>query len=528
MTRSTQPAHGNGSSPQARVAQFLAAPGVLDGTIPTLHATHASLVFVGRTRVLKIKRAVRLPFLDYSTLEKRRAACLREVEINHEAAPEIYLGVVPIIERDDGSFAIGVPGAAIEWAVEMRAFAQSDLLASRADADDLPNALLQATADMVLDTHRRAPPKSGTDPVAKMRTIARDIAAALRQAASASLYHDIAVLERCAELRLSAAADVLHRRAAAGFVRRCHGDLHLANIVVWNGRPTPFDAIEFSEEIATVDTLYDLAFLLMDLDHRGNRAAANVVLNRYLQRSGAADDIEGLAALPLFLGLRAGIRAMVATERGATLDEGTPAARLANDDAQSYLAHAIRYLTPAPPRLIAVGGLSGSGKSTLAATLAPGLGPAPGALHLRSDVERKAMLGVAETERLDASHYTAAMSDRVYARLYEQAAAALAAGHSVVVDAVFQKPEERARIADIAAAHAAPFHGLWLEADAATLSQRVTERVGDASDATADVVGLQLARDSGEVTWTRIDAGGGRERTHGAALAAIAAASDRD
>jgi aminoglycoside phosphotransferase family enzyme/predicted kinase len=523
MTRSKPAPHGDGSSPQARVAHFLATPGVLDGSVPTLHATHASLVFVGRSRVLKIKRAVHLPFLDYSSLEKRRAACLAEVAVNHEAAPEIYLGVVPITERDDGSLAIGGPGTAIEWAVEMRAFEQSDLLASRADANDLAPALLRATADVVLAMHARAAPKHGTDPVAKMRAIIDEIATALRQSAADTLYDHIAEFERSAAARLAAADDVLRRRAAAGFVRRCHGDLHLANIVVWNGRPTPFDAIEFSEEIATVDTLYDLAFLLMDLDHRGNRAAANLVLNRYLLRGGVREDVEGLRALPLFLGLRAGIRAMVATERGATLDEGTPAARIAAGDAQSYLGHAVRYLTPPPPCLVAVGGFSGTGKSTLAATLAPGLSPAPGALHLRSDVERKTMLGVDETERLDAASYTADMSERVYARLYDRAAAALAAGHSVVVDAVFQKPAERARIGEIAASHGAAFQGLWLEADAAILRRRVAERVGDASDATGDVVDMQIARGIGTLGWTRIDAGGGAERTHGAALAALAA-----
>src|SRR5581483_5953331 len=150
---------------------------------------------------------------------------------------------------------------------------------------------------------------------------------------------------------------ILDRRAGSGLVRRCHGDLHLGNIVLWQGRPVLFDAIEFDEAIATVDTLYDLAFLLMDLDWHRQRPAANVVLNRYLWRGGDDLALKGLAALPLLLACRAGVRAMVTAERAG--QERPPVARRDRDKARAYLAAALGYLEPAPPRLVAVGGLSG-------------------------------------------------------------------------------------------------------------------------------------------------------------------------
>jgi predicted kinase len=278
--------------------------------------------------------------------------------------------------------------------------------------------------------------------------------------------------------------------------------------VLWRGQPVLFDAIEFDEELATVDTLYDLAFLLMDLNRRGQRPAANVILNRYLWQSGDPLDLEGLAALPLFLGLRAAIRTMVTVQR-ALLEQDATAIRDV-EIARGYLRAALAYLTPAPPRLIAVGGLSGTGKSTLAAALAPEVGPAPGAVHLRSDLERKSLFGVAETVRLAPEHYTPVTSAEVYGILHRKARTALAAGHAVIVDAVFAKPEERAAIEVVAAGLGTPFLGLWLTATPDHLLARVAQRSGDASDATPGVVRQQLGWQIGALSsrWTEIEASG--------------------
>ena len=290
-------------------------------------------------------------------------------------------------------------------------------------------------------------------------------------------------------------------------------------MVLWNGAPVLFDAIEFDEDMATIDTLYDLAFLLMDLDHRGRRDAANRVLSRYLWHSRAALDLEAMAAMPVFLALRSAVRAMVTIQRAA---QQNGAARSASTgEAGRYLAHAIGYLTPAPPSLIAVGGLSGTGKSTLAASLAPHVGAAPGAVHLRTDLERKAMARVSETDRLPAETYTVESSRKVYALVLDRAEAALRAGHSAVVDGVFATADERAAAEQLAERVGVAFTGLWLTAPPEVLRRRVEQRRDDASDADVSVVERQLGFDLGTLGWTRIDASASPEEALSSALSHI-------
>ncbi|MEZ5857349.1 MAG: AAA family ATPase, partial [Hyphomicrobiaceae bacterium] len=321
------------------------------------------------------------------------------------------------------------------------------------------------------------------------------------------------------QARLDAAAarsaGVIERRGAAGFVRECHGDLHLNNIVLWHGRPTLFDALEFDPALATIDTLYDLAFLLMDLDHAGCREAANIVFNRYLWRNDQDMDLEGLVALPLFLVQRCLIRALVTAQQAQQSKLASPISGSASEDdqAQRYLRQAFDALESSPARLIGVGGLSGTGKSTLAAALAPHFGCSPGALHLRSDLERKALFGVEETQRLPAASYTTAVGAEVYERLVRKSRLALAAGHTVIVDAVFADPTERARLATIAAEAGVTFTGVWLDAPRETLIGRVEARRGDASDADGQVVARQLDSGVGRLDWTRVDASGSPDET---------------
>jgi aminoglycoside phosphotransferase family enzyme/predicted kinase len=475
--------------------------------------THGALVFLAGEEAWKIKRAVHFPYMNFSTLDKRKAACTREVEINRQLAPEIYLGVTPITRSRDGGLQLGGTGEIVEWAVRMRRFDQAALLSHIADAEPIPSDLAIALADVVFESHRAAPSAARGGGVER---VGRLVASVQRTLATLAGTFDAAAVQRFGERAADAlrhAAAVLNERAVAGFVRRCHGDLHLNNIVLWRGRPVLFDAIEFDEDLAMIDVLYDLAFLLMDLDGRGQRDVANVVLNRYLWRSGAELDLHGLAALPLFLGLRAAIRAMVTAERAQ--QEGANASVRDRHRARDYLQAANAYLAPCPPRLIAVGGLSGTGKSTLACELAPELGPAPGAVHLRSDLERKRLHGVEATGRLAPETYTQAASDRVYAVLLEKARDVLAAGHAVIVDAVFTKPEERARIEAVATELVAPFQGLWLTAPPEQLCDRVAGRRGDASDATPEVVRHQLGWHLGAFaeSWKEIAASGSAKET---------------
>lgn len=513
---------GAGEAAQGEVVALLAG-WAGDGRQFTTHGAH---VFISGKEALKIKRAVRYPYLDFSALELRRRACERELEVNRANAPEIYLGVVAITRAADGRLDIGGSGEPVEWAVRMRAFEQGDLLGSRAAIGELDPATAQALADAVLDSHARAVVAADADGAARLDAVLNQLTRGFAGHGDVFAEPEQNTFAERAAAALARARDCLMRRAQAGCVRRCHGDLHLDNVVLWQGRPVLFDAIEFDEALATVDTLYDLAFLLMDLVHRGRRASANRVLNRYLWRSGSALDLEGLAAMPLLLGLRAGVRALVAADKLHAADAEDRAGKRA--EAQSYLQAALQCLGPAPASIVAVGGLSGTGKSTLAAALAPSLGPEPGAVHVRSDLERKAMFDVAETTPLAPEAYTPEARARVYERVLGKAATAAAAGHGVIVDAVFERPQERAAIEAVAAKPGVPFRGLWLTADREVLLARVAARRGDASDATPAVVAQQLAREPGEMSWSRVDAGGSPGATLAAARAALGleAASD--
>jgi uncharacterized protein len=282
-------------------------------------------------------------------------------------------------------------------------------------------------------------------------------------------------------------------RAQAGFVRRCHGDLHLGNLCLWQGRPVPFDALEFDEAMATIDVGYDLAFLLMDLDRRAGRAAANRVLNRYVARTG---DVALMRVLPPYL-----------SQRGMVLAH-VQATRHRPELAESYFDAALAYLHPAAqPVVVAVGGLQGTGKSTLARTLAPQLGAAPGALVLRSDEIRKRQHGVAPEERLPSAAYTEAASNAVFAALADAVRETAAGGHAVVADATFIDPVHRRAIWAAARDAGVAFVGLWLDAPLPVLEARLAARTADASDATASVLrATARAKTFPPRTWRVIDA----------------------
>jgi hypothetical protein len=261
--------------------------------------------------------------------------------------------------------------------------------------------------------------------------------------------------------------------------------------------------------VADIDVLYDLAFLIMDLEYRDLRRLASILLNRYLDNTGNAG---GLKALPLFLSLRAAIRSHV--DAAASSNQSDPQeAKALRDAAQRYLEMATDFLLPHAPRLVAVGGLSGTGKSSVARELAPFLGGVPGARVVRTDSTRKRLAGVRLSTRLGPDGYTPEMDKRTYQAAFEEARVSLAAGHSVIADAVFARPKERRAIARIADDLGVPFQGLWLEAGPKVMQERVTERRGDVSDATAEVVRTQLEYDLGQVDWPCLDTTGPEKQT---------------
>ena len=449
--------------------------------------THAAHVFLCGDRAYKIKKAVRLPYLDFSSLEKRQAIIARELEINRVFAPEIYLSTTAVL---------GEP------VLVLRRFDEDFLLATLAARETISAELAAGLAQMMAAAHHRAEKRS-TKGATIVAGLGQQLSAAF--AASPDIFPPAeaqAFTTRFAQV-LGKKEVLLDKRSAQGLVRRCHGDAHCGNIVVHEGRPLLFDAIEFSEGIATIDVFYDLAFLLMDLSRRHQPFAANMILNGYLDLSRRDEDLSGLALLSLFMSIRAGVRALVSADRVHEMDAPADIERK-RCEAREYFALCMGYLRDEKPRLVCVGGLSGSGKSTLAMHLAPLVLPRPGAIVIRSDVERKRLAGLDPQAHLPQSAYAAGSSQLVYQTMLDRARVALNAGATVILDAVFAREEERASAQQLAQSLGVVFCGFWLEVDTEEMKRRVAARQGDASDATPQVIDKQLQYDVGALTWQRL------------------------
>jgi len=497
---------------QADVVAFLDRGLPFGGTCPTRIDTHCASLFLVGDRAWKLKRSVRFDYLDFSTVGRRHAALEAELRLNRRTAPDLYLALHVVTREADAGLRIDGAGEAIDWLLEMRRFPDDALFSHRADRGELDEGLLMRLADRIAAFHAMAEACPSQAGAASFRRVVEG------NIASMAPFPDILDPDRVKRLGASLLrmtddmTPLLDARAREGRVRHCHGDLHLANIALINGEPTLFDCLEFSVELATIDVLYDLAFLLMDLWHRNLRTGANIVFNRYLDLSPA--DESGVGLLPLFLSVRAAIRAHVlAAQSLRAAGDGTLAAM-----ARSYLDHAAGMLTPAPPRLVAIGGLSGTGKSSVARRLAGAIGRVPGARILRTDVLRKRLAGLPPEARLSRDSYSAQAASRVYETTDRMAAAALSLGQSVVADAMFAQPAERERIERVARQSGAAFDALWLEAPAAARLDRVATRGADASDADVAVVQAQSQIEIGDVgLWHRIPASGSMDEV--AALA---------
>lgn len=461
--------------------------GALTGGVrPTRIDTHLSHVFLTPTRVYKLKRAIKLPFVDFTTQARRRAACEAELTINCRHARDLYIEVADIVRAADGTITLGGEGAAVDSVVVMKRFSDEDLFDTMAREGRLTPALIEETARVVAGFHAALAPGMGA---LSFTAVIDELEATEREGAVA---HGLAPQGGAVFENLRIAhrrhASLLEARAAAGKVRHGHGDLHLRNICLFEGRPTLFDAIEFDSKIATSDVLYDFAFLLMDLVHRDLKTLASRALNCYFDA--AREDETALAVLPFLMALRAAVRMAVLTQGG---DQG---------EAAAYRTLALSLLAPCTPVLVAVGGLSGTGKSAVARELAPLLPGVCGARVLRSDVVRK--------EGATRPDYTQAARAEIYRALFARAQMA-ATGTSVIVDATFQDADQRSGM--VAAADARPFIAVWLRAPEAARMQRVAGRHGDASDADAAIAAAQSEPAALEAPWHVIDASGTPQQT---------------
>lgn len=500
---------------EAEIAAFLARPETYglpgDERIECIE-THASRIYLAGPLAYKLKKRVDFGFLDFTTLEKRRVAAENEVALNRRTAPEIYLGTVPVRQTGTGLRLGGEEGEVVDWLVEMCRFPAEGLFARLADEGKLSRALIETLAADVARFHARAEVKHDRGGAALFARIVAGNDDNLKGSIGA-----VFEAEKVRRLRvecdrlIARHGALLDRRRDMGFVRQCHGDLHLGNVTLIGEKPVIFDCIEFSDDIASIDILYDLGFLLMDLAFRATSETrlegfANRALNIYLDHVSEAEigaTMEGLALLPLFIATRAAVRAKVTAVVADTEEK--------RDRSRAYLDFALAALAPAAPRLVAVGGLSGTGKSTLATSLAPLLGGPIGAVHLRTDILRKRLFGVGPLERLPEAAYAPEVGATVYDRMLTLARAALGAGLPVVADAVFAREGERRDVAKLAAEAGVPFAGLWLEAPADVLEARVAARTAgarDPSDADVAVLRQQLGYDLGRMDWMRVDASG--------------------
>jgi aminoglycoside phosphotransferase family enzyme/predicted kinase len=482
---------------QTAVTAFLGDPASYGLSEPVeVMETHISRIFLAGGRAFKMKRAVKLPYADFSTPALRVAACEKECALNARTTPELYRGVRRIYRDASGRMSFEPDGEAVDAVVEMKRFEQSALFDRMATDGELSPALMTDVARMIATFHAGAPviEEGGAANIAGVLDINR----AGFATSSVFTSDEQLTLDTAFRARLESIAGHLDRRARVGKIRLCHGDLHLRNLCLLDGRPRLFDCIDFNDRIATVDVLYDLAFLVMDLWHRGMKDHANLVANRYCD---AAGEEEGFALIPFFAALRAAVRAHVTATQA---EEAGGGLRLAAS-ARSYYDLAFAMLIQLPPRLVAIGGFSGSGKSTVADHLAAHLGPPPGARLIESDRVRKALHGVPPETHLGSNAYSAGMSERVYAEMAGRAATLLAAGASVVADAVFDRAERRDGIEAAADEAGVPFDGVWLDVPADVLKARVAARRGGQSDATVEVLEKQLLAGTGEMAWRRID-----------------------
>jgi uncharacterized protein len=468
--------------------------------------THASIVFLEPGRVLKIKRAVRLPFLDFSTLDQRKRACEEEIAVNRRLAPEIYRRVVPITRGPDG-LQIGGDDPPVEWAVEMARFDERRTLDHLAGRGEITPELGEALAAAMLAAHRGADVSDGANWLASMTGLI-DRNTAKLQNQTCLVRNDVERLHALSLQALARHVTLMQQRAAAGLVRHCHGDAHLGNIVLIDGKPVLFDAIEFDPAIATTDVLYDLAFPLMDLVHFDEIIVANRLFNRYLEASWQQNG-DALVLLPLFLSIRAGVRANVLfTRHEQAADE-----LAAPTQAKSYFDLALRLIAPKPPSLIAVGGKSGTGKTVLARAIATTLAPPPGAVVLRTDVIRKELFGIDPMTALPETAYAPDVTERVYRTMLARGETILRQGISVIFDAAFLRATERDPIATLASASGTRFCGLFLDAASGVRIQRIASRGPDASDANRDVALRQDSFDVGRLDWPVVDASGSPQET---------------
>jgi uncharacterized protein len=458
--------------------------------------THISDVFLTGEYAYKLKKPLNLGFLDFSTLERRKHCCEEELRLNRRLAPELYLAVAPITGSAPSPHIWG-DGPIFDYAVQMRQFDQSGMLERLAAQGGLTPAVIDEIADQVAAFHASlpaAPPESGYGTAPEIIGPALQNFEQLQplvdgEAEGAALEQ----LRQWTEVQRDELTDLFHARKQGGFIRECHGDLHLGNIVLIDGHVRIFDCIEFNPQLRWIDVISEVAFLAMDLIQRGHAGLAFRFVNRYLEHTG---DYAGLRLLRYYMVYRALVRAKVAAMRAAQngVEAGAHARLQEKCDAHIQLAQQLSH--GARRMLIIMHGLSGSGKTILSQVALEALG----AIRVRSDIERKRLHGLSASARTSSGVgegiYAASAGQATYDRLAALAEEILAAGLPALVDATFLKRDQRAQFRALAAKHDVPFAVFDIQASETTLRRRIAQRAAagaDASEANEAVLEMQLA-----------------------------------
>ena len=456
--------------------------------------THISWVLLTGSFAYKIKKPMNFGFLDFTDLDKRKHFCAEELRLNQRLADDLYLEVLPITGSESAP-QLGGEGPAIEYALKMRQFPQSQLLSAVQARGELTPAHIDALARQIAEFHGNTPAVAESHPlcspqaiVAPMRQNFEQIRPLLSDAAD---LRQLEALEAWTEANITRLEPLLAQRAANGSIRECHGDIHLGNATLLDGEVVLFDCIEFNEEFRLIDIASDIAFLAMDLEDRGLKALSRRLLSAWLEHSG---DYDALQLLNLYKAYRALVRAKVALFSLAHQSDAVQKAATLRQY-RNYANLAESYSAIPSPFLSITSGVSAVGKSHVALRLVEALG----AIRLRSDVERKRLFGEqteADKGTLRAGIYSPEATAATYQRLHQLADGALHAGFPVVLDAAYLKREQRAAAWQVAEQNGAPFLILDCQAPmeviAAWLQQRQAEG-SDPSDATLEVIEAQQA-----------------------------------
>lgn len=445
--------------------------------------THISWVLLAGDHAYKIKKAVNFGFLDFSTLAKRRFCCEEELRLNRRLAPDLYLDVTPVTGGCEQPVMNG-HGEAIEYAVKMRRFSQSSLLDRVLQRGELTPQIVDAIAGKVADFHARIEHAGAGSPFGTAERVHQPVRENFEQIRARLDRADPALeaLAQWSEQEFQARAADFTVRKQAGFIRECHGDLHLGNMLLLDGEATAFDGIEFSENLRWVDVISEIAFLAMDLEDRHHPELARRFLNAYLEVCG---DYAGLAVLRYYRVYRAMVRAKVACIRAGQGSEP------AGQEFLNYLALAERLTHGSRPFIAITHGVSGSGKTTVSQALLE----AQDLFRVRSDVERKRLFGLRPEQRSGGEIYAPEATRRTYQRLAEVARCIVQAGYPAIVDAAFLRRSERLVMRELAQELGMPFVILDCTAADPLLRERVDRRMQqghDASEADAKVLENQL------------------------------------